>query len=968
MNTDESRRRAGIVLTVVLGVLGLFPADASAAGKPNIVFILADDLGYGDLGCFGQREIQTPNIDRLASEGMKFTHFYSGASVCAPSRCVLMTGKHGGRCRVRGNAPMAQRLKQSLMPDDVTVAKLLKQAGYATALVGKWGLGDHDTPGHPLLQGFDFFFGYLDQVDAHVYYPEWLWRNREKVRLPNEVRPIPVGKDGAWGTGGITTKKAAYSPKLMLDEALAFIERSRSQPFFLYFATTIPHANNEAAKELGNGAEVPDLGLYKNKPWPEPEKGYAAMIGYLDTQVGAILKRLKQLGLDDNTLVIFSSDNGPELKQFAGYDTTFFKSSGPYRGFKRDHSDGGIRAPTLARWPGTIKPGGVSNHVGYFGDFMATAAELAGVAPPSGLDSISFAPTLRGQVDKQPKHDLLYWEYHAAGSSQAVLFDGRWKGLRNERRSAPLELFDLRADAAEERNVAAEHPDIVAKIETRLKAAREGNTNWPLRDTPPPARKTTLSSKPNIVLILADDLGYGDLSCQGATKFKTPNIDQLAKEGIRLTDAHTPAGVCCPTRYGVMTGRYPWRRAAVTWATFPSAPLLIEPGRLTIATLLKQAGYTTGIVGKWHLGYGTREHPLTWNDELKPGPLECGFDYFFGHDNNRDLNVENHRVIGLDPSDPIAKGRGKGKSGGKAARTIKIEDNAALLHEKALAFIERSKDKPFFLYYAPNNIHTPHTPNAKFAGTSQAGKYGDFVHELDWSVGELLATLDRLKLADNTLVIFTSDNGGVYEREGFGHGHRPCAPFNGQKGDVWEGGNRVPFLARWPGRIAAGTTSARLLCLTDLLATFAAVTGQTLPADAGPDSFNALPLLLGKDQADGARTNLVMQARAASVFRPKQQEDMWAVRDGNWKLVMGQGSGYSTEKTDRAPYLKFAQVGMVNSDFTPDGQLKPDAPPMQLYDLAADPGETKNLYREHPDIVARLTKLFEQLRDANRSH
>ncbi|MBM3891559.1 MAG: arylsulfatase, partial [Verrucomicrobia bacterium] len=451
---NQSMKQA-LLLLFAASALSAAAADAS---KPNIIFILADDLGYGDLGCYGQKQIQTPNIDRLASEGMRFIHFYAGASVCAPSRCVLMTGKHGGRCRVRGNAPMAQRLKQSLMPDDVTVAKLLKHAGYATALVGKWGLGDYDTPGHPLLQGFDFFFGYLDQVHAHVYYPDWLWRNREKVTLPNEVRPILCGKDGAWGTGGIATKRVAYSPKLMLDEALQFIERSKSRPFFLYFATTIPHANNEAAKELGNGAEVPDLGIYKNKLWPEPEKGYAAMTSYLDTQVGAILRRLKALGLDNNTLILFSSDNGPELKQFTGYDTTFFKSANGYRGFKRDNLDGGIRMPFIAHWPGKIKAGSVSGHVGYFGDFMATAAELAGVevaqasllaksqsgkleACPT-LDSISFAPTLLGRAAEQKRHDCLYWEYHAAGSSQAVLLDGRWKALRNERRAAPLELYD----------------------------------------------------------------------------------------------------------------------------------------------------------------------------------------------------------------------------------------------------------------------------------------------------------------------------------------------------------------------------------------------------------------------------------------------------------------------------------------------------------------------------------------------
>ncbi len=474
------------LIFALIGAALAFPGAKLEAAPPNIVFILADDLGYGDVGCYGQEKILTPTIDRLAAEGMKFTHFYAGASVCAPSRCVLMTGKHGGHCRVRGNAPIARRLQQSLQPEDVTVASLLKQAGYATALVGKWGNGDHDTPGHPLNHGFDFFFGYLDQIHAHMYFPEWLWRNREKVTLPNEVRPVPVGKNGDWGTGGISTKKTVYSPKLMLDESLAFIEQNKSRPFFLYFSSTIPHANNEAAKELGNGAEVPDLGMYKNKPWPEPEKGYAAMISYLDTQVGAILVRLKKLGLDENTLVIFTSDNGPEKREFAGYDPDFFKSSGPYRGFKRDHADGGIRMPFIARWPGKIKAGSVSEHVGYFGDFFATAAELCGAKTPAGLDSISLVPTLLGKQSEQRKHDFLYWEYlgGSVSSSQSALMDGRWKGIRTGAATAPLELYDLREDIGETKNVAAAHPDIVAKLDAYLKTTRQDAPDWPLFTAP----------------------------------------------------------------------------------------------------------------------------------------------------------------------------------------------------------------------------------------------------------------------------------------------------------------------------------------------------------------------------------------------------------------------------------------------------------------------------------------------------
>jgi arylsulfatase A-like enzyme len=474
-----------IGILTALALLAVSTARAAdTAIRPNIVFILADDLGYGDLGCYGQTKIHTPSIDRMAAEGMRFTQFYAGASVCAPSRCVLMTGKHTGHCRVRGNAPLAQRWKQSLARDDVTVAALLKQAGYATALVGKWGLGMDDMPGHPLLQGFDFFFGYLDQVHAHNYFPDYVWRNREKVMLPNQGRPIPVGTHGDWGTGGIAGKRVAYSPKLMLDEALQFIDQNKSRPFFLYFATTIPHANNEAAKELGNGAEVPSLGLYQDKPWPTPEKGYAAMITYLDAQVGTILQRLEQLGLDKNTLVIFTSDNGPELKEFAGYDTRFFRSADGYRGFKRDNYDGGIRMPFIARWPGRVPTGRISTHVAYFGDFLATATELTGVPAPAGLDSISFAPTLLDRAGQQRRHDFLYWEFHAGGvSTQAALMDGRWKGIRQVR-EVGLELYDLAADPGESHNVAAQHPDLAAKLAAYLSAAREDTPNWPLHELP----------------------------------------------------------------------------------------------------------------------------------------------------------------------------------------------------------------------------------------------------------------------------------------------------------------------------------------------------------------------------------------------------------------------------------------------------------------------------------------------------
>jgi arylsulfatase A-like enzyme len=396
---------------------------------------------------------------------------------------------------------------------------------------------------------------------------------------------------------------------------------------------------------------------------------------------------------------------------------------------------------------------------------------------------------------------------------------------------------------------------------------------------------------------------------------------------------------------------------------------------MTTASLLKQAGYTTGVVGKWHLGFGTQEKPVDWNGELKPGPLEVGFDYFFGDVANRwGCCVENHRIVGLTPEDPI-RSNDKKSIGGKAAFTMVSEDNATVLHEKAIAFIEKNASagsaqaKPFYLHYVPNNIHTPLTPNKRFKGTSQCGVYGDFIKELDWSVGEVLATLDRLGLAENTLVIFTSDNGGVYEKNALAAGHRCCAPLNGQKADIWDGGSRVPFLARWPGHIPSNATSDQVLCITDMLATFAAVTGQILPPDAGPDSFDQLPVMLGKTPTAQARPNLIVQSGKDTVSNKKtnKETEIWAVREGTWKLVLGQSGGCSALPGKGRIQLRFGEVGMINSDYTTDGNLKPDAPPLQLYDLAADLGETKNVYLDHPDIVARLKKLYKELVKNGRS-
>jgi uncharacterized sulfatase len=462
----------------------------AAAPQPNIIFILADDLGYGDLGCYGQKKIQTPCLDRMAAEGMRFTQFYAGSTVCAPSRCVLMTGQHTGHCWVRGNAGKDNPQGQILRAQDVTVSKVLRDASYATALIGKWGLGEPDTSGLPRRQGFDYFFGYLSQFHAHNYYPAFLWRNEERVPLKNEVPPGNLGFGYTEFGQGWATKRVEYSHDLFAADALRWVEQNRNKPFFLYLAVTTPHANNEGTRGTGNGQEVPDYGIYKDKDWTEPNKGQAAMITRMDRDIGRLLAKLKQLGLDERTLVLFSSDNGPHKE--GGNDPEFFDPNGPLRGMKRDLYEGGIRVPALARWPGRIQAGVVSDHIGYFGDFMATAAELAGVEPPPNCDSISFAPTLLGQPERQKRHDYLYWEFHERGFAQAVRL-GNWKAVRFGTKK-PLELYDLKSDLGEERDVAAQHPEVIAKVETILKTARTDSDLFPIREAAP--KKPGAKKKP----------------------------------------------------------------------------------------------------------------------------------------------------------------------------------------------------------------------------------------------------------------------------------------------------------------------------------------------------------------------------------------------------------------------------------------------------------------------------------------
>ncbi len=462
---------------LLLALLAPLAAFAAPARQPNLIWIMADDLGYGDLGSYGQKVTTTPRLDRMAAEGMRFTQFYAGATVCAPSRSVLMTGRHHGRTRVRGNAGQTNPAAQALREGDATVAATLRSAGYATALIGKWGLGDVGAAesGLPRRHGFDHFFGFLNQTHAHNHFPDFLWRNEQRIALPNKVTPV-----GPVPGAGYATEAVLFADDLLADEALKFVANHQHKPFFLYWSMVIPHANNERTRELRNGAHVPDFGPYAGKDWPEQDKGQAAMITRMDGYVGRMLDHLRQLGLAENTLVLFTSDNGPHNE--SNHDLSRFQPSGPLNGTKRSLTDGGIRVPAIAWWPGTVRPG-VSGHVAYFGDWFATAAELAGTATPAGLDSISFAPALRGKGD-QRTHEFLYWEFHERGFSQAALYQGRWKGIRERSLSAPVALYDLREDIGERTNVAARHPDIAARIDAYLKTARSDSPDWKPREEP----------------------------------------------------------------------------------------------------------------------------------------------------------------------------------------------------------------------------------------------------------------------------------------------------------------------------------------------------------------------------------------------------------------------------------------------------------------------------------------------------
>jgi arylsulfatase len=497
MNDARPVNRREFVKTTALGAAALALPFGQNRGaetrKPNIIYILADDLGMGEVGCYGQQKIRTPNIDRIAAEGMRFTAHYSGSPVCAPSRCTLLTGLHTGHAYIRDNDEMGFRGdvwhdlslegQRPLEGGTTTIGHVLQGAGYKTAAIGKWGLGGPGSTGEPNRMGFDHFYGYLCQRVAHNHYPSYLWRNRDKVMLQNEyVYPhekLPADADPTDVKSYAKYIGKQYSGDLMADEALDFIKTNREHPFFVYLAFSAPHAalqvpEDSLAEYLGAFPETPYTGAKDYLPHRAPRAAYAAMVTRMDKQIGRVMDLVKELALDDNTVIMFSSDNGPTFN--GGTDSAFFASAKGLRGLKQDVFEGGIRVPLVARWPGHIPKGQTSAHPSAFWDMMPTFAELAGATTPANADGVSLVPSLLGKPVQQKARDYLYWEFEG---HQAVRMK-QWKAVRLKTATSTA-LFDLSVDPGESTDIAAAHPDIVTRAEKMFVSGRVESDLFPLK-------------------------------------------------------------------------------------------------------------------------------------------------------------------------------------------------------------------------------------------------------------------------------------------------------------------------------------------------------------------------------------------------------------------------------------------------------------------------------------------------------
>ena len=909
-----------LLVALLVAGIGTCTSTITQAGEakptqPNIVVILADDFGWGSSACYGAKGIQTPNLDRLAREGRRFTNAYAPGSVCSPSRYGLMTGRYYWRTNIKDGEVLPVDSPLHIETNRLTLASLCKSRGYQTAAFGKWHLGLQSgtlatdwnrplSPG-PLAVGFDTFFGLAANPNNGPH--SFIEDDRIVDRVPGE----PVAVTPAGTTGIARQFEPNQIMQTLTSKATGWIDSHRAEPFFVYFAPNAVH-----------GPIVPSPGFTGSSLG-----SYGDFIHELDWSVGQLLATLDRLEIADNTLVVFTSDNGGVVDRknenvIRALDAGL-AINGPLRGGKHSEYEGGFREPFLVRWPGRVPAGTVSDQVIGLTDMVATFAEVLGATLPKGAaeDSLSVLRAFTEAAPGPPVRDHVILQ---AASAVYSLRQGDWKLVERvgappyERRptkrppkhdaGAPAhdELFNLRVDPAEQHDVAADNTAIVGSMKQMLSAARERGCTRPGAGEPV-AR--AVPRQPNVLVIVADDLGYGELGCQGFTReIPTPNIDSIASNGVRFTSGYVSCPYCSPTRAGLLTGRYQQRFGH----EFNPGPAALAPPTVglpvtetTIGNRLRSAGYATGWIGKSHQGYAPQFHPL-----------RRGFDEFYGFLGGK----HDFFSAGGDPADPIVRG---------TAPIAEIDYTTDEFGREAADFIERHKDSPWLCYLAFNAVHMPLQATekylARFADIEDPKRrtFAAMLSAMDDAVGTTLDALRRNGLEDDTLVVFFSDNGGPTASITSGNG-----PLRGFKSQTWEGGIRVPFLMQWKGRLPAGTVDDRPVIQLDILPTALAAAGVTLADNEKLDGVNLLPCLTGSDSAD-PHDSLYWR------FGPQI-----ALRRGDWKLVKApEGGGVTRGSRDGRATIVGAQ----------------------LYNLRNDIGEQENLAEKHPEKLRELAAAWEAI-------
>ena len=900
MNGKSRRPFLAALVVATVGVV-FAVAEAAPPARPNIVLVIGDDHAWTDYGFMGNPDVRTPHIDRLAAEGLTFTRGYVTTALCSPSLATLLTGLHPHQHSITGNDPVKGQSREAWLERffrHPLLPRLLADAGYVTMHTGKYWMRK------PADVGFTRDMG---ETDRHGGQALAIGRNT--------MQPIYDAIDAAG---------------------------KDSKPFFVWYAPFLPHQpHNPPPRLLEKYASIK----------PEERAKYYAMIEWLDETMGDLMANLKSRGIDDDTLVVYLNDNG----------WNEFGKLTPY--------ENGVRTPVVLRWPKRVAARMDREHVAGNIDVMPTLLAAAGVPLPAGLPGVNLldekAVAARDTIFlANYTHDMVAPDEPGRSLLSRSCIHGTWKliewqdrlpgngrreGKQRKNPAARQELFDLAADPGETKNLAAGEPDRVRDLTARL----DGWWN--------PVAAAAVDT-PNIVVLYADDLGYGDVRCYNPERGKipTPHIDRLAAQGMRFTDGHSSSGVCSPSRYALLTGRYHWRSRLQAGIVGVYGEALIAPDRVTIGTLAGRHGYRTACIGKWHLGWDwpipadraslfrrkqeadgppSPEQMELWKEvfsqPIPGGPITRGFDVYFGTDVPNwppYCFIDQDRTVGIPTEFLPARllKKNQASNPGPALAGWQLEPILPALGDRAVKFIgESAAAKTPFLLYMP--LTTPHTPlavNAEWRGKSGLGNdFADLVMETDAVVGRVLAALDEAGVADKTLVLFTADNGcapyiGIKELEA--KGHFPSGPLRGSKADAWEGGHRVPFIVRWPGVVKPGSTSDALVHQADLIATVAEILGTQLPDDAGEDSFSLLPLLKGITAA--VRTHAV----SCSI------RGVPAVRLGSWKYIAAPGSGGWGSGGDQSQ-------------------------PVQLYDLAADIGETKNLAAVQPDRVVELQALLDKL-------